>query len=81
MVEIYFWSCGMIPEEEFSRARLMFAKTFGLVSILDDTYDVHATAEECLSLTQAMQRCEHPFDTYYEKFSLRNCKRALTVQI
>ncbi|KAM0838347.1 hypothetical protein ACQ4PT_061035 [Festuca glaucescens] len=56
MVEIYFWSCGMIPEEELSRARLMFAKTFGLVSILDDTYDVHATAEECLSLTQAMQR-------------------------
>uniref|UniRef100_A0ACD5TSJ9 Uncharacterized protein n=1 Tax=Avena sativa TaxID=4498 RepID=A0ACD5TSJ9_AVESA len=56
MVEIYFWSCGMIPEEELSRARLMFAKAFGIVSILDDTYDVHATAEECRILTEAMQR-------------------------
>uniref|UniRef100_A0ACD5VN18 Uncharacterized protein n=1 Tax=Avena sativa TaxID=4498 RepID=A0ACD5VN18_AVESA len=56
MVEIYFWSCGMIPEEELSRARMMFAKAFGIVSILDDTYDVHATAEECRSLIEAMQR-------------------------
>nr|CCG48009.1 terpene synthase, putative [Triticum aestivum] len=56
MVEVYFWSCGMIPEEEHSRARLMFAKTFGLVTFLDDTYDVHATLEECHSFTGAMQR-------------------------
>lgn len=59
MVEVYFWSCGMIPEEEQSRARLMFAKTFGLVTFLDDTYDVHATLEECHSFTEAMQRYLH----------------------
>ncbi|XP_044974524.1 eudesmanediol synthase-like [Hordeum vulgare subsp. vulgare] len=56
MVEVYFWSCGMIPEEEYSRARLMFAKTFGLVTFLDDTYDVHATLEECRSFTEAIER-------------------------
>ncbi|KAE8769549.1 terpene synthase [Hordeum vulgare] len=59
MVEVYFWSCGMIPEEEYSRARLMFAKTFGLVTFLDDTYDVHATLEECRSFTEAIQRWDN----------------------
>ncbi|XP_047072519.1 eudesmanediol synthase-like [Lolium rigidum] len=56
MVEIYLWSCGMIPEEEHSRGRLIFAKTFGIVSFLDDTFDVHATLEESRSLNEAFQR-------------------------
>uniref|UniRef100_A0ACD6A9J9 Uncharacterized protein n=1 Tax=Avena sativa TaxID=4498 RepID=A0ACD6A9J9_AVESA len=56
MVEIYFWTCGMLHEEEYSDARMLFAKTFGMVSLLDDTFDVHATLEECHKLTEAMQR-------------------------
>ncbi|KQJ98123.1 alpha-humulene synthase [Brachypodium distachyon] len=58
MVEIYFWTCGMLHEEEYSTARMLFAKTFGMVSLLDDTFDVHATLEECHKLNQAMQRWE-----------------------
>ncbi|KAE8769546.1 terpene synthase [Hordeum vulgare] len=58
MVEIYSWSCGMLPEEEHSRARLFFAKIFGIASFLDDTFDVHATIDECHSLNQAMQRLD-----------------------
>ena len=56
MVEIYFWTCGMLHEEEYSHARMLFAKTFGMVSLLDDTFDVHATLEECHKLNEAMQR-------------------------
>ncbi|CAO2034288.1 unnamed protein product [Urochloa humidicola] len=56
MVEIYFWTCGMLHEEEYSQARMLFAKTFGMVSLLDDTFDVHATLEECHKLNEAMQR-------------------------
>ncbi|XP_037418249.1 eudesmanediol synthase-like [Triticum dicoccoides] len=56
MVEIYFWTCGMLHEEEYSRARILFAKVFGMVSLLDDTFDVHATLEECHKLNEAMQR-------------------------
>ncbi|KAF8641595.1 hypothetical protein HU200_067786 [Digitaria exilis] len=56
MVEIYFWTCGMLHEEEYSHARMFFAKTFGMVSLLDDTFDVHATLEECRKLNEAMQR-------------------------
>ncbi|KAK8448374.1 hypothetical protein SEVIR_7G042600v4 [Setaria viridis] len=56
MVEIYFWTCGMLHEEEYSHSRMLFAKTFGMVSLLDDTFDVHATLEECHKLNEAMQR-------------------------
>ncbi|VAH67721.1 unnamed protein product [Triticum turgidum subsp. durum] len=56
MVEIYFWTYGMLHEEEYSRARILFAKVFGMVSLLDDTFDVHATLEECHKLNEAMQR-------------------------
>ncbi|TVU46963.1 hypothetical protein EJB05_06537, partial [Eragrostis curvula] len=56
LVENYFWTCGVFHEEEYSRARILFAKTFGLLSLMDDTYDVHATLEECHKLNEAIQR-------------------------
>uniref|UniRef100_A0A0E0KDZ5 Terpene synthase metal-binding domain-containing protein n=1 Tax=Oryza punctata TaxID=4537 RepID=A0A0E0KDZ5_ORYPU len=56
LVESYFWTCGVFHEEEHSRARIIFAKVFGLLSLMDDTYDVHATLEECYKLNEAIQR-------------------------
>ncbi|CAL4914513.1 unnamed protein product [Urochloa decumbens] len=56
LVENYFWTCGVFHEEEYSRARMLFAKTFGLLSLMDDTYDVYATLEECHILNEAIQR-------------------------
>ncbi|CAL5086497.1 unnamed protein product [Urochloa decumbens] len=55
-VENYFWTCGVFHEAKYSRARMMFAKTVGLLSTMDDTYDVHATLEECCKLDEAIQR-------------------------
>uniref|UniRef100_A0A0D9VU91 Terpene synthase N-terminal domain-containing protein n=1 Tax=Leersia perrieri TaxID=77586 RepID=A0A0D9VU91_9ORYZ len=56
LVESYFWTCNVFHEEEHSRSRIMFAKVFGLMSLMDDTYDVHATLEECYMLNEAIQR-------------------------
>jgi len=56
LVENYFWTCVVFHEEEYSRARMLFAKTFGLLSLMDDTYDVYATLEECHILNDAIQR-------------------------
>ncbi|KAL6838260.1 hypothetical protein ACP4OV_031932 [Aristida adscensionis] len=56
LVENYFWTCGVFHDEEYSRARIMFAKTFGLLSLMDDTYDVYATLGECHLLNEAIQR-------------------------
>ncbi|XP_040377952.1 eudesmanediol synthase-like [Oryza brachyantha] len=56
LVESYLWICGVFHEEDYSRARIMFAKFFGLLSLMDDTYDVHATLDECFKLNEAIQR-------------------------
>ncbi|CAD6203729.1 unnamed protein product [Miscanthus lutarioriparius] len=49
--------CGNVKlNYEYSRARMLFAKTFGLLSLMDDTYDVYATLEECHILNDAIQR-------------------------
>nr|CAB3500741.1 unnamed protein product [Digitaria exilis] len=56
LVENYFWTCGVFHEEDYSRARMLFAKTFGLLSLMDDTYDVYATLEDCHVLNEAIQR-------------------------
>nr|CAB3454434.1 unnamed protein product [Digitaria exilis] len=37
LVENYFWTCGVFHEAKYSRARMMFAKTAGLLSMMDDT--------------------------------------------
>ncbi|KAG0524929.1 hypothetical protein BDA96_06G011100 [Sorghum bicolor] len=56
LVENYFWTSGVLHEEEYSLARMFFAKAFGMASPLDDTFDAHATLEECHKLQEAMQR-------------------------
>ncbi|CAN6218960.1 unnamed protein product [Urochloa humidicola] len=56
LVENYFWTCGVFHEAKYSRARMMFAKTAGLLSAMDDTYDVHGNLEECCKLNEAIQR-------------------------
>ncbi|XP_052146347.1 eudesmanediol synthase-like [Oryza glaberrima] len=56
IVETYFWTCGIYHEEEYSRARIIFTKVFGLMSLMNDTYDAHATLEECHKLNKAIQR-------------------------
>ncbi|KAJ4801535.1 Sesquiterpene synthase [Rhynchospora pubera] len=56
IVETYFWMTGVYFEPQFSRARIILVKAFALITILDDTYDVHATLEECRQLAHAVQR-------------------------
>ena len=56
MVECYFWSYTVYYEQEYTRARMILARLFMLASLLDDTYDVHATLEECRKLNEAIQR-------------------------
>uniref|UniRef100_A0A0E0KDZ7 Terpene synthase metal-binding domain-containing protein n=1 Tax=Oryza punctata TaxID=4537 RepID=A0A0E0KDZ7_ORYPU len=45
IVENYFWTYGVF-HEKYSRARIMFAKVLGLMSLMDDTCGAHATSEE-----------------------------------
>ncbi|XP_047046785.1 alpha-copaene synthase-like [Lolium rigidum] len=56
VVENYFWSFAAHHEECFGLARMIFAKINVLLTIMDDTYDEHATIEECRMLNEAAQR-------------------------
>ncbi|XP_020110217.1 alpha-humulene synthase-like [Ananas comosus] len=56
IVELYFWILGVYFEPHYSRARMIATKVVSFVCILDDTYDVYGTLEECRLLTDAIQR-------------------------
>ncbi|KAL6639376.1 hypothetical protein ACP70R_023106 [Stipagrostis hirtigluma subsp. patula] len=56
VVEFYFFSYAMFDEQEHTHARMILTKLFQLYTILDDTYDVHATLDECRKLNEAIQR-------------------------
>ncbi|CAO1940335.1 unnamed protein product [Urochloa humidicola] len=56
IVEPYFYSITTFPMEENSIARIAFTKVWGLLVLLDDTFDVHATFEESQMLDEALQR-------------------------
>ena len=53
-MEPYFYNFGAFHEEN-SRIRIIVTKVFSLMGLLDDTYDVRATMEECQMLDEAMQ--------------------------
>uniref|UniRef100_A0A0D3FIR0 Uncharacterized protein n=1 Tax=Oryza barthii TaxID=65489 RepID=A0A0D3FIR0_9ORYZ len=59
IVEVFFWVSGVYYEEEYSRARIMLAKVFGLITLMDDTYDVQATLDECCRFNEAIQRWDN----------------------
>ncbi|KAJ3684379.1 hypothetical protein LUZ61_013543 [Rhynchospora tenuis] len=57
LVEIYVaFSVGDYFEPEYSRARIMLTKFYMLMTVLDDTFDIHGTFEECKLLNSAVQR-------------------------
>lgn len=55
-MESYFYSFGVFHGEESSAARIILTKMFGLLVLIDDTFDVRATFEESQMLDDALQR-------------------------
>ncbi|RLM69371.1 alpha-humulene synthase-like [Panicum miliaceum] len=75
IVECYFWSYSCLYEEEYARSRIVLAKLLKLISLLDDTYDEHATLEECRVLSKAIERWDERdvslLPEYLKKFFLK----------
>ncbi|CAN6325232.1 unnamed protein product [Urochloa humidicola] len=63
IVECYFWAYSVYYEQEYARARMILVRLFMLTSLLDDTYDDHATLEESQELTKAIERWDES-DSY-----------------
>ncbi|MBA0669748.1 hypothetical protein Goklo_025068 [Gossypium klotzschianum] len=58
LVEGYLWVLGVYFEPQYSFAREILAKTFVLVTLMDDIYDAYGTLEELQLLTNAVQRLD-----------------------
>lgn len=75
VVECYFWSYTVYYEQEYTRARMILAKIFALLTLLDDTYDSHATLEDSRKLTEAIQRWDESavylLPEYLKKYYLK----------
>ncbi|VAH39706.1 unnamed protein product [Triticum turgidum subsp. durum] len=75
IVECYFWSYTVHYEQQYGHARIILAKAFVLTSMLDDTFDMHATLEEAEKLTEAIQRWDESavflLPEYLRKFYVR----------
>ena len=56
LVESYTWSQMLFYEEGLALTRIIFTKIIVLMVIMDDTYDSHATIQECRKLNEAIQR-------------------------
>ncbi|XBI89682.1 hypothetical protein VPH35_027454 [Triticum aestivum] len=56
LVEGYIWCYAIYHEKEFAFSRIFLTKQLMLISLMDDTYDAHATIEECRQLNAAIQR-------------------------
>ncbi|OEL13124.1 Beta-sesquiphellandrene synthase [Dichanthelium oligosanthes] len=56
VVECYFWIVGVYFEPRYSRGRIILSKVLAIVSILDDTYDVYGTLQECELFTKCIER-------------------------
>jgi hypothetical protein len=56
VVECYFWIVGVYFEPSYSRARIILTKVIAIVSLLDDTYDVYGTPQECELFTECIER-------------------------
>ncbi|XP_078152706.1 alpha-humulene synthase-like isoform X2 [Carex rostrata] len=77
IVESFFWMTAIYFEPHFSRARIIATKAINLITLLDDTYDIYGTLEECQLLTDAIQRwdrsCAEMFPAEYLKIFYLKC--------
>nr|UIB01639.1 tau-cadinol synthase [Cymbopogon martinii] len=84
IVECYFWAYSVYYEEEYGRARMILVKLLMLTSLLDDTYDDHATLEECRELSKAIERWDESdlslLPDYIRKFFLEVIRNFTTFE-
>ncbi|XP_056171281.1 (-)-germacrene D synthase-like [Syzygium oleosum] len=55
LVELYFWMSALYFEPKYEAAREILTKVAGLLSIIDDIYDVYGTLEELELFTEAIE--------------------------
>ncbi|KAJ7961429.1 Terpene synthase [Quillaja saponaria] len=56
LMESYFWQTGFKSDPKFRHFRIISAKLFAIMTMIDDAYDVYGTLEELELFTEAVHR-------------------------
>lgn len=56
VVESYTWAYVVYYQRGFKLPRRIIAMMIVLITTVDDTYDIHATIDDCRKLHEAIQR-------------------------
>ena len=56
LMELFFWSMGMIDQPQFGCCRINLTKVGALLTIVDDVYDVYGTLDELKLFTDSIER-------------------------
>ncbi|KAK7272468.1 hypothetical protein RJT34_29079 [Clitoria ternatea] len=56
LVECYVWPLAIYCEPERSIGRMFIGRVYGVIALLDDTYDAYGTVQELDLFTEAIQR-------------------------
>ncbi|XP_078157510.1 monoterpene synthase 7, chloroplastic-like isoform X2 [Carex rostrata] len=56
LVENYLWSVAFVPELKHASLRKVLTKSIGLISTIDDVYDVYGSLDELEAFTHAVEQ-------------------------
>ncbi|XP_042009466.1 1,8-cineole synthase, chloroplastic-like [Salvia splendens] len=56
IVECYYWGTGTVERREHGSERILLTKVLGLITAIDDIYDIYGTLEELQLFTDAIRR-------------------------
>uniref|UniRef100_I1PK98 Terpene synthase metal-binding domain-containing protein n=2 Tax=Oryza glaberrima TaxID=4538 RepID=I1PK98_ORYGL len=78
VIEAYTWSYMSFYEESFAWTRMFLAKIIALTTVMDDTYDTHATIEESRLLNTAIQRWDKSATSILPEYLKKYYNKLLT---
>ncbi|PRQ22663.1 putative lyase [Rosa chinensis] len=77
LMELFFWSVGIVFEPQFSNLRKGITKVSALIMTIDDVYDVYGTLDELKLFTSVVERWDVNAVEILSEYKLKLCFLAL----
>ncbi|XP_062028591.1 tricyclene synthase EBOS, chloroplastic-like [Rosa rugosa] len=77
LMELFFWSVGIVSEPQFNDVRKGITKVSALITTIDDVYDVYGTLDELELFTSVVERWDVNAVEILSDYQLKLCFLAL----